>query len=219
MKETKIKGIYKDRNQLFTINPSNCKNKKIYGEKLVKIKDKQFRSWNPYRSKLSALLLKKIDLEIKPDFDILYLGAATGTTVSHISDILVNGAIYAVENSAVSMKKLLELCKKRKNVIPILEDAFHSDRYQSIVPKVDFLYQDISQRNQPKIFIENIERYLKKNKKAIIMVKSRSIDVSMKPKKVYEKVSSNLKDSGLKILDIVDLSPFEKDHAAIIVKN
>lgn len=219
MKETKIKGIYKDRNQLFTINPSNCKNKKIYGEKLVKIKDKQFRSWNPYRSKLSALLLKKIDLEIKPDFDILYLGAATGTTVSHISDILVNGTIYAVENSAISMKKLLELCKKRKNIIPILEDAFHSDRYRSIVPKVDFLYQDISQRNQSKIFIENVERYLKKNKSAIIMVKSRSIDVSMKPKKVYEKVSSNLKDSGLKILDIVDLSPFEKDHAAIIVKS
>ncbi len=219
MKETKIKGIYRNRNQLFTINPNNCKNKKIYGEKLVKIKDKQFRSWNPYRSKLSALLLKKIDLEIKPDFNSLYLGAATGTTVSHISDILVNGTIYAVENSAVSMKKLLELCKKRKNVIPILEDAFHSDRYQSIVPKVDFLYQDISQRNQSKIFIENVERYLKKNKKAIIMVKSRSIDVSMKPKKVYEKVSSNLKDSGLEILDIVDLSPFEKDHAAIIVKN
>jgi len=219
MRETKIKGIYKDRNQLFTINPSNCKNKKIYNEKLVKIKDKEFRSWNPYRSKLSALLLKKINIEIKPDFNILYLGAATGTTVSHISDILVNGTIYAIENSAVSMKKLLELCKKRKNVVPILEDAFHPDRYQTIVPNVDFLYQDISQRNQSNIFIENIERYLKKDNKAIIMVKARSIDVSMKPKEVYEKVSLELRESGLKILDIVDLSPFEKDHAAVIVKN
>jgi fibrillarin-like pre-rRNA processing protein len=219
MKETKIKGIYKDRNQLFTINPSDCKNKKIYGEKIVKIKGKEFRSWNPYRSKLSALLLKNIDIKIKSDFDILYLGAATGTTVSHISDILVNGTIYAIESSAVSMKKLLELCKKRKNIVPILEDAFHSDKYQSIVPKVDFLYQDISQRNQSKIFNENIDRYLKKNRNAVIMVKARSIDISMKPDKVYEKVCSELKDSGLKIVNKIELLPFDKDHAAIIVKN
>ena len=218
MKETKFKSVYKNKNQIFTINPNNCKNKKIYGERLVKIREKEFRSWNPYRSKLSALILKGADIEIKPDFDILYLGASTGTTVSHLSDILENGIIYAIENSAVSMKKLIEICKKRKNIIPIFEDAFHSDRYQSIVPNVDFLYQDISQRNQSEIFIENINRYLKKNKKAIIMVKARSIDVSKKPKKVYEKVSSNLKDAGLKILEIIELSPYEKDHASIIVK-
>ena len=137
--------------------------------------------------------------------------------MSHISDILEKGRIYAVENSPISMKKLLNVCEKRSNVIPILNDAFHLERYEIIVPTVDFVYQDISQRNQAEIFIENIQKYLGKKGKAILMVKARSIDVSLKPKKVYDDVCSKLKKEKLKIFDVIDLSPYEKDHAAILV--
>jgi len=216
MKEI-IKGIFKDKNKLFTQNPKNCKGLKIYNEKLIKFKGKELRSWNPYRSKLAAGILNGISVEIKPNMNILYLGAATGTTVSHISDILTEGVIYAVENSPIVTKKLLDVSENRKNIITILNDANHPDKYSFITQKVDIIYQDISQRNQAEIFIKNIKKYLTENGYAIIMVKARSIDVSLKPKDAYKKVVNELKENKLKILQTIDLKPYEKDHMGILV--
>lgn len=215
MKDIKMQGIYRDKNKIYTENFS--KGKKVYNEKLVKFKGKEFRAWNPYRSKLAASILNGLDFSIKSDSKILYLGAATGTTVSHISDIAKNGLIYSVESSPIAVKSLIQVSEKRKNIIPILEDAFHPDRYSSIVSNVDLVYQDISQRNQADIFITNIDRFLIKNGIGIIMVKARSIDVSLKPKEAYELVCSVLIKNNLKIKQQIDLSPYEKDHAAIIV--
>lgn len=217
MKPIKIKGVFKEKNRIFTENPEFCKGLKVYNEKLVKYKGKEFRSWNPYRSKLAAAILNRLTIEIKPNSKILYLGAATGTTVSHISDITKDGVIYSVENSPVAVKKLIQLSEKRKNIIPILGDANHSDRYSSIVPTVNLIYQDISQRNQAEIFISNVTRYLEKKGTGILMVKARSIDVSLKPKEAYDLVCSDLKSSGLKIKEKIDLTPYEKDHSAISV--
>ena len=212
---TKMQGIYKDRNRIYTENL--CKGKKVYNEKLVNARGKEFRSWVPYRSKLAAAILNGLDFSVEPDSKILYLGAATGTTVSHISDVVNDGVIYSVENSAIAIKGLIQLSEKRNNIIPILEDANHPDRYGSIMSNVDLIYQDISQRNQAQIFILNVERYLKKNKVGILMVKARSIDVSLKPNKAYDIVCKELGDNGLNVKDRIDLSPYEKDHAAIMV--
>lgn len=218
MKQTKIPYLYQDKKQLFTENTKETRGIKVYGEKIIKNKNKELRSWNPYRSKLAAAILSGLEIEIKSDYKVLYLGAATGTTVSHISDIIQNGTVYAVENSSVSMKKLISVCEKRQNIIPILNDAFHPDRYTSIVPNVvDLIYQDISQRNQADIFLENIKKYLKEKGFAIIMVKARSIDVAMKPKTVYENVCKYLKENNLMIKQVLELEPYEKDHAAILV--
>ena len=212
-----LEGIFKKQNKLFTENLKDCKGIKVYNEKLVSYKGKEFRSWNPYRSKLAALISNGLkNIKIVSDSQILYLGAATGTTVSHISDIVTKGTIYAVENSAVAAKSLLELSKKRHNVIPILADANHPDRYSSLVPSVDLIYQDISQRNQAEIFVNNVTRYLKKDGQGVLMVKARSIDVSLEPKQVYKLVNKELEEHGFKIVDVIDLSPYEKDHAAII---
>jgi fibrillarin-like pre-rRNA processing protein len=219
MKNTKINGVFEDKKNIFTKSLAETKGYKVYSEKVIKKNGKEYRSWNPYRSKLAAGILKGIKFEIKPTNHVLYLGAATGTTVSHISDITKNGVIYAVENSPIALKKLLEVCDKRKNIIPILEDANHPDRYSLIVPKVDLLYQDISQRNQSEIFIKNAKTYLKKNGQGILMVKARSIDVSLKPKEAFDIVCSDLKKNKFQINGIVDLSPFEKDHAVILVSN
>jgi fibrillarin-like pre-rRNA processing protein len=215
MKKTDIAGVFKDKSQFFTLNP--LRGTKVYNERIIKKNGKELRSWNPYRSKLSAALQTNLDFKIKSDNIFLYLGAATGTTVSHISDILTNGLIYAVENAPVSMKKLLSICDKRTNIIPIFEDAFHPERYSMVVSDVDIVYQDISQRNQSDIFIKNINRYLKKEGFGLFMVKARSIDVSLKPNKAYEQVCKELEENNLKIKQIVDMSPFEKDHAAILV--
>lgn len=216
MKPSKISGVYQDKNRIFTENLDSCRGQKVYNERLLKHKGKELRSWNPYRSKLAAAILNGLKIEIKPDSKVLYLGAATGTTVSHISDIAKDGTVYSVENSPIAVKNLLQLSEKRKNIIPIFEDAFHPDRYSSIVIPVDLVYQDISQRNQAEIFIVNIERYLRKGN-AILMVKARSIDVSLKPNEAYDRVCNELEKNGIKIKDKVDLAPYEKDHAAILV--
>ena len=49
------------------------------------------------------------------------------------------------------------------------------------------------------------------------MVKSRNIDVSLDPRKAYIIISDKLKKNGFQIFDVIDLSPYEKDHAAIFV--
>ena len=71
----------------------------VYGEELIQEKE-EYRIWNPRRSKLAAALLNGLEnLDISEDAKVLYLGASTGTTVSHISDIVTDGRIYAVEFS------------------------------------------------------------------------------------------------------------------------
>lgn len=217
MKNIDIKGVFKQGNRIFTENPSYCKGIKVYNEKLVKYDDRELRSWNPYRSKLAAAILNGFKFDIKVNSKVLYLGAATGTTVSHISDIVKDGLVFSIENSPIAMKLLIKLSEKRKNIIPILADANHLDRYSLIVPNVDIVYQDISQRNQAEIFIENINRFLKEDGVGIIMVKARSVDVSLKPKKVYDMICLKLKDNHFKIINKIDLKPFEKDHTAIVV--
>jgi len=218
MQPMNIEGVFKKQDKLFTVNLDCCKGIKAYNEKIVLHDGKEFRSWNPYRSKLAAAILKGLrSIDITSDSKILYLGAATGTTVSHISDIVKDGVVYAVENSPVAVKKLLQLSKKRQNVIPILSDANHPDKYSTIVPTVDLIYQDISQRNQAEIFINNVMRYLKKDGRGVFMVKARSIDVSLKPMEAYGLVKNELKDNEFKIVNLIDLSPFVKDHAAIIL--
>lgn len=220
MKPLSITGVYKYKNKIFTENPIHCKGLTVYDEKILKYNNKEFRSWNPYKSKLSAAIhngLKKLNLSEKSN--ILYLGAATGTTVSHVADIVNKGVVYAIEKSPFALKKLLKLCNQRKNIIPIMSDANHPERYSICVPIVDFIYQDISQRNQDEIFINNIKKYLKINGQGIIMIKARSIDVSLKPNQVYEQVVNKLKINKIKIIDIIDISKYEKDHASIIISN
>ena len=217
MQPTEYPGIYKKNDRLFTVNPEGCRGIKVYNEQLFTEDDKEYRSWNPYRSKLAAALLKGLIFTIAPDASILYLGAATGTTVSHLSDIITRGTIYAVESSPVAIINLLKVSEKRQNIIPILSDANHPERYQHMVPAVDLVYQDISQRNQADIFTRNIQAYLKPNGTGLIMVKARSIDVALKPKQAYELVCSALQKQKFRIKKTVDLAPFEKDHAAIIL--
>ncbi len=217
MQSTGHPGIFKKNDKLFTQNPEDCKGIRVYNEQLITEDNVEYRSWNPFRSKLSAALLKGLTIDIAVDAQILYLGAATGTTVSHLSDIIKNGTIYAVETSPVAVINLLKVSEKRPNIIPILADANHPERYKSFVPQVDLIYQDISQRNQADIFTRNITTYLKSKGTGLIMVKARSIDVALKPKQAYELVCNHLQHEKLKIKKTLELAPFEKDHAAILI--
>jgi len=217
MKPTDVPGVFKKNERIFTKNPTDCKGTKVYSEHLITEEGTEYRSWNPFRSKLAAAILKGTQVPLTPQMHLLYLGAATGTTVSHLSDILTSGTIYAIENSPVAMTSLLNVSDRRPNIVPLLEDANHPERYRLFVPPVDVLYQDISQRNQAEIFTRNATQYLKKEGTGFLMVKARSIDVALKPKQAYDLVCSQLKTSGFRILEMQELGPYEKDHAVLRV--
>ena len=186
----------------------------VYGERILN----GCRFWDPYRSKLAALLLKASrPLPALPcDSKVLYLGAATGTTVSHVSDIVADGLVYAVEFSPRSMRDLVRLCQRRKNIVPLLADASMPEEYAAFVEPVDIVYQDIAQRNQAEIASLNCARYLKPGGDLILMLKTRSVDVTASPEAVLQSEMKNL--IGLDPGPIQDLLPFHHDHWAISAK-
>ena len=190
----------------------------VYGEKLIKYKGEEYRLWDPYRSKLSGALKKGLKtLPILNGMKVLYLGASTGTTVSHISDIVgMNGIVYAVEPAARVARELIQnVASKRKNVIPIIEDARKPHSYFSVFGNVDIIYCDVAQPDQTDIAIANCKVYLKPNGIILLIVKTRSIDVVTDPKQVISQESKKLKDNGFYIEQIINLEPFDKDHGLI----
>ncbi|MCE7697563.1 MAG: fibrillarin-like rRNA/tRNA 2'-O-methyltransferase, partial [Methanobacterium paludis] len=95
---------------------------KVYGEKLVELDSKEYRIWDPRRSKLAAAILNGMEtFPFNEGSNILYLGASAGTTPSHISDIIKNGLVYSVEFSPRMVRDLVELCRIRENMIPLLD--------------------------------------------------------------------------------------------------
>ena len=189
MKEI-FNGVFKEGNRIYTIN--KVPGKRVYNEKLFKKGGVEYRSWNPYRSKMAGAILKGLkNFPIKRDTKILYLGVASGTTASHFSDISTDGIIYGVEVAFKPMKNFVKLCQERKNMLPILADASKPESYDAIVEDIDFIYQDIAQKNQVEIFLKNMEKF--DAKEGMIMVKARSIDISMPPNKVFDMVKRELK--------------------------
>lgn len=188
-----------------------------YKEKLVKIGKDEYRVWSPYRSKLAAAILRGFNPTHLMDVSrILYLGAATGTTVSHLSDLYPDGLIYAVEVAPrVMMEFINRVIKYRWNIIPLYFDARNPKLYKDIVGTVDMLYCDIAQPDQTEIAAYNSDLFLKSNGKFLLAVKSRSIDVTREPKDVFKEEAEYLARKGFRVLQIIDLEPYEKDHAMI----
>jgi fibrillarin-like pre-rRNA processing protein len=190
----------------------------VYGEKLVKYDGEEYRLWDPFRSKLAAALKKGIkNMPIKNGTKVLYLGASTGTTVSHVSDIVgLSGIVFAVEPATRVARELIEnVASKRKNVVPILEDARRPNSYFAVFGKVDVVYCDIAQPDQTDIAIANCAAYLKKGGIMLLVIKTRSIDVTMEPRTVIMQEADRLEKSSFSIEQIMTLDPFDKDHGMI----
>jgi len=204
--------------RLATIN--YVEGNQVYGEKLYKKGGVEYRVWDPFRSKLAAALMIGLDVfPIKQGSKILYLGASTGTTVSHISDIVgYNGIIFAVEHASRVARDFLDrVANLRKNITPILQDARHPKQYFSIYGKVDVVYSDIAQPDQTQIAITNCEMFLKDAGYLFMTIKTRSIDVTQSPKKVIENEVKKLQ-SNFTVIQNMDLQPYDKDHAMILAK-
>ena len=192
---------------------------KVYGEQLIKIKGKEYRIWNPYRSKLAGAILKGLEkLPIKKGSKILYLGAASGTTPSHVSDIIgEEGLLFGVEFSPRVMREFVEKCALyRKNTIPILADARFPTRYSYIVEQVDVIYADIAQPFQSKIVVDNARIFLKDNGWIMQAIKAMSIDVTREPSETYKREIEELKNNGIEILEVHHLEPYDIAHAFVL---
>ena len=190
----------------------------VYNEKLVKIKGTEYRIWNPFRSKLAATIMNGLrDFPFMQKSSVLYLGVSTGTTISHISDIVgQNGIIFGVEHTSRVARDFLDrVASHRKNIIPIIQDARKPQEYFSVFKKVDVAYVDIAQPDQTDIAINNCKMYLKSNGYLFLVIKTRSIDVTKDPKKVISNEIKKL-ESLFEIKQIINLQPYDKDHAIVI---
>ncbi|MHA1980620.1 MAG: fibrillarin-like rRNA/tRNA 2'-O-methyltransferase [Promethearchaeota archaeon] len=191
---------------------------KVYGEKLITYKGEEYREWDPYRSKLAAMILENplVDF-LSSELKCLYLGASSGTTISHLSDIVYDGIIYGVEFAERSMRQLIQNTNKRKNIIPILGDANFPEKYaNSVFTNIDLVYQDIAQPNQAQIAIANCNYYLKDKGTLILAIKSQSIDSIQKPEKIYIQEKKILEKAGYKISENFNIHRYAANHIILI---
>ena len=221
IKQSKIFEVFESeqgrRRQLYTISLVPAQN--VYGEKLVNENGIEYREWDTFKSKLAACILKgSLNIGIRKNDVVLYLGSASGTTVSHVSDIVgKEGRVFAVDIAPRVMRDLIFLCYKRKNIAPILADANKIDNLKERISAVDVLYQDVAQKNQVEIFLKNTDLFLKNGGYALLAVKARSIDVTKQPRQIFKEVKAQL-EKNLTIIDYRELEPFQKDHCMFICK-
>ncbi|MDP7244224.1 MAG: fibrillarin-like rRNA/tRNA 2'-O-methyltransferase [Flavobacteriales bacterium] len=216
--KSKIFEVYEERGRLYTANLTP--GKRVYDEQLVKQNNIEYREWDAYGSKLASTILNGCrNIFIRKNDVILYLGSASGTTVSHVSDIVgKEGLVFAVDVAPRVMRDLIFNLEGRKNVAPILADANHTKELIERISMVDVIYQDIAQKDQVNIFLKNINMFLKKDGYAIVAIKARSIDVTKYPKEIFKEVKEIL-EKELIIVDYRTLEPYQKDHAMFICKN
>ncbi len=204
--------------RLATLNlvPGN----QVYKEKLVKIKDEEFRAWDPYRSKLGAAIMNDLHtLPIVRKSRVLYLGVSTGTTASHVSDIVgPSGIVFCVEHTSRVAREFLDrVASYRSNIVPILQDARNPKEYFAVYGTIDVVYVDIAQPDQTEIAILNCKTFLKKSGYLMLVVKTRSIDVTKDPSEITRMEAEKLKEN-FEIVQEINLAPYEKDHSMIVAK-
>jgi len=195
----------------------------VYGEKRISVdgpdgEKVEYRVWNPFRSKIAAAILGGVDnIWIKPGTKILYLGASAGTTVSHVSDLVgEEGVVYAVEFSQRVGRDLINTAKKRMNIVPIVEDARHPQRYRMLVPMVDIVFADVAQPDQARIVALNSHMFLKNGGHFMISIKANCIDSTVDASIVFAKEVAKLQAENFKPAEQLTLEPYERDHAVVV---
>lgn len=167
---------------------------------------------------MAAAILKGLsELPVSPGKRVLYLGAASGTTASHVSDIVgETGRVYCVEFAQRSFRDLVNnACRDRPNMTPMLQDVRFPGRYRNMVQEVDTIYSDVAQPDQARILSENTDTFLSKKGDFLMAVKARSVDVSKDPATIFDQEKRVLESRHLRIAEMIRLDPFEVDHSMI----
>ncbi|HLD96999.1 MAG TPA: fibrillarin-like rRNA/tRNA 2'-O-methyltransferase [Candidatus Nanoarchaeia archaeon] len=207
-------GVFADGQKLYTVN--NIPNQQLFDEQLLTVDGKEYRRWNPLRSKLAAAIVKGLpQLPVQNDSRVLYLGAAHGYTPSFISDIAADGTIFAIDSAPRVVRDLVFVAEKRTNILPLLADANHPESYYNLVGAVDIVYQDVAQKNQLEIFLKNCNLFLKPGGYGLLALKARSIDVLQQPQGIFLAAKKELEKKFV-VKDYRLLSPLQKDHAFFV---
>jgi fibrillarin-like rRNA methylase len=186
----------------------------VYGERWASVDGRRLRSFDPARSKLAAALAKGWTGALPaPGETWLYLGAASGTTASHVADLVgPNGAVFAVEKSPRPFARLVDVAARWPNLLPILDDAREPDRYADLVPEVDGIYADVAQPDQVGLLLRNAERFLTPGSGAFLLaLKIPSLGRERAP-------TTHLHDAERRLGEIfltdepIRLEPFHRGH-------
>jgi rRNA 2'-O-methyltransferase fibrillarin len=205
---------------LVTLNmdPGNS----VYNEKRISVEegDKkiEYRVWNPFRSKLAAAIVGGVEnIHIKPGSKLLYIGAASGTTVSHCSDVVgPTGTVYAVEFSHRPGRDLINVAKKRTNIVPIISDARHPLKYRMLIGMVDVIFADVAQPDQARIVGLNAQYFLKNGGHFVVSIKANCIDSTVAAEAVFASEIKKMQGMQMKPAEYVTLEPYERDHAVVV---
>lgn len=214
-----LKGVYFGEGRHLFIATKALVRESVYGEDLIREGSDIYRVWDPTKSKLGAGITKGLSqIGIKPGSKVLYLGCASGTTVSHVSDLVgEEGFVYGLDFAPRVMRDFTFLAEKRKNILPIMDDANHPERYKDLIGDVDVVFQDVAQKNQLEIFLKNCDMFLKSGGFGLLSVKARSVDVTKRPDDIFKNIAIELQKKMV-IVDQRKLDPFEKDHILFVVK-
>ena len=222
-------GIRREGRSLWTRNA--VKGISVRGEKRKKDSHIEWRHWDPTKSKVAASLLKTkrnpSDMLPEQGSTCLYLGASSGTTVSHIHDHVCgsgnhhNGQIVAVEIAPRMMRDLSKLSELRPGLIPVLGDA----RDPLVISpylrsKVDWIHQDISIADQTNSFLKISEIFLKVGGIGLLSLKAASERWLEGGDDSRFAVAKELIESNQKIvlLEIIDISYFEGQHRVFVIE-
>lgn len=187
--------------------------KKLY---IKKHDSEEYIPWHAEKSKLAAAILKGMQkMVIKKSSDVLYLGAASGTTAGYVAEIAYKGNVYCVEISPRVAKKLIELCREKKNMHAIIADARKPLTYSFFVSDVDVIYQDIAQKDQSEILIKNAEIY--EPEYALLALKTSSIDSTVAKEIVLKKEIKKL-EKKFRVKEIIDLANYHNEHYMIVLE-
>ncbi len=176
-----------------------------------------YRIWNPAASKLASMIVKGMEVPLKKDSRALYLGAASGTTVTRVADIASDGIVYGVEFAPRPARDLLMAVEDRMNVIPIIADARYPDKYPPFVDSVDFIYQDVAQPGQAAIANANADKYLKSGGTLVIAIKAKSISATEQVGEIFREELDAL-EKRFEIIDKMSLEPLHHGHMAVLCK-
>ncbi|MFB6083101.1 MAG: fibrillarin-like rRNA/tRNA 2'-O-methyltransferase [Halorientalis sp.] len=176
--------------------------------------DGEWRRWNPRRSKLGAMLERGMDTGLEGGETVLYLGAAAGTTASHVADFA--GPTYAVEFAPRPVRDLLDVAADRERLFPLLKDARKPETYAHVVEPVDAIVQDVATRGQADVALANRE-FLDADGRLLLAVKARSEDVTADPETVFDEVVETL-SAGYEVLERERLEPYHADHLAVVAR-
>ncbi|XP_069850100.1 rRNA/tRNA 2'-O-methyltransferase fibrillarin-like protein 1 [Dipodomys merriami] len=191
----------------------------VYGERRVTVGEggarREYRTWDPFRSKLAAAILGGAErLHIRPRARVLYLGAASGATVSHVSDIVgPQGLVYAVEPSPRAGRELVGVARRRPNIVPVLEDARHPLRYRMLVGMVDVLVADVAQPDPARIAALNAHAFLRRGGHFLVSIRASAAAGAAAALAAELRL---LRREDLRPQEQLTLEPYERHHAVVL---